>query len=234
MKKFIRTLIAAALLASGAVQAHYLWIESGDTGARLYYGEAEVLLKEKSPGKLDNIKGPHAFTVDAGGTKTTAAITRMPEYLAIAGKAPAVLATEESLEVRDLGKYGLGTAKSNYYARNGQPASGIGAVLPLDVQAHGANAFTVLYRGQPLKDAKLEVIAPNTWMQEHTTDEHGVVHINTPWRGQYVLHLLHVDKTPGEFAGKKYDSLRNHFTYTFVKTDGADPGPAVPPKHPME
>lgn len=128
MKPFIQLLTGIALAASGAAQAHYLWIEPTDTGARLYYGEAEAALKEKSPGKL-------------------------------------------------------------------------------------------------------EVIAPNTWVQEHKTDAQGAVAINTPWRGQYVVHVLYVDKTAGEFAGKKYESLRNHFTYSFIKTDGADPGPATPPHH---
>ncbi len=43
-------------------------------------------------------------------------------------------------------------------------------------------------------------------------------------------YVVHVEKTPGEFADKKYESLRNHLTCTFVKKDGTDPGPAVPPK----
>lgn len=230
MKKLTITL--AALLACGAAQAHYLWLESGSEGAKLYFGEAEALLKEKSPGKLDNIKGPQAFAVDASGSRSVAAINRTADHLAVSGKGTAFAVAEESLEVRDLGKHGLGVAKPNYYARTGQ-AQGA-ALLPLDVQAQGGNAYAVLYRGRPLKDAKLEVIAPNTWMQEHTTDAQGVVRINMPWRGQYVLHVLHVDKTPGEFGGRKYDNVRSHFTYTFVKTDGADPGPAVPPDHPME
>jgi len=231
MKKL--TMALAAMLACGAAQAHYLWIESGDGGAKLYFGEAEVLLKEKSPGKLDNIKGPQAFAIDAAGNKSTAALTRTADHLAVSGKAATVVVAEESLEVRDLSKHNLGIAKPNYYARHGQPADAA-ATLPLDVQSQGPNTFAVLYRGQPLKDAKVGIIAPNTWMQEHETDANGVVQINTPWRGQYVLHVLHVDKTPGEFGGKKYDNVRSHFTYTFVRTDGADPGPAVPPKHPME
>lgn len=231
MKKL--AIAIATMLACGVAHAHYLWLESGEAGAKLYFGEAEVLLKEKSPGKLDSIKGPQAFTVDGSGARTPASLTRTGDHLAIAGKGATVVVAEESLEVRDLGKHGLGIAKPNYYARHGQ-AAGSAAALPLDVQANGANTFAVLYRGQPLKDAKLEVIAPNTWMQEHTTDAQGVVHINTPWRGQYVLHVLHVDKTPGEFEGRKYDNVRNHFTYTFVMTDGTDPGPALPPRHPME
>lgn len=244
MKSLIQTIVraacSAAFLAASAAHAHYLWIEPGDGGARLYYGEADALLKEKSPGRLDSIKAPQAFVPDATSGKTNAiAVNRTTEHFAIAAdkRASAILVTEESLEPSDLTRHGLGIAKSNYYARYGQPgtSSHAGSVpLVLDVQGRGPNAFSVLYRGQPLKNAKLEVIAPNTWVQEHKTNAEGVVEINTPWRGRYVVHVLHVDKAPGEFAGKKYENLRNHFTYTFTKKDGADPGPAVPPRHEMD
>lgn len=225
-------LFFAAVLASGAAQAHYLWIEPGDAGARLYYGEADNLLKEKSPGKLDNIKSPRAFATRAAKIDAVS-VSRAAEFFAIdSGKAAStVLVAEESLEVRDLSKHGLGIAKSNYYARYGQAAAVGASPLALDVQAHGANELVVLYRGQPLKDAKLEVIAPNAWVQEHKTDAQGAVKINAPWRGQYVVHVLHVDRTPGEFGGQKYDNLRNHFTYAFVKADGTDPGPALAPQY---
>lgn len=237
MKTVIRTLIGAGccatLFATGAAQAHYLWIESSDTGARLYFGEADALVKEKSPGKLDNIRSPQAFAASTNGKTTPAEIRRAAEYFTISAATPthAMLAAEESLEVRDLTKHGLGFAKSNYYARQGQAATAAETPLALDIQGCGANTFTVLYRGHPLPNAKLELIAPNTWVQQHTSDAQGVVQINTPWRGQYILHVLHVDNTSNEFAGKRYDNLRNHFTYSFVTENGADPGPAVPPKH---
>jgi uncharacterized GH25 family protein len=235
MKSFAKLVSAIALAASSAAQAHYLWIEPTETGARLYYGEAEAALREKSPGKLDNIKAPKAFVPDAANGKTSsAALTRADDHFSIAANrnAASILAHEESMEVRDLSKSGLGFAKSNYYARHGQTAANAEASpLALDLQTRGPNAYTVLYRGQPLKDAKLEVIAPNTWVQEHKTNAQGAVEINTPWRGRYVVHVLHVDKSAGEFAGKKYESLRNHFTYSFVKQDGADPGRAMPPQH---
>jgi hypothetical protein len=224
-----------ALLVTNAANAHYLWIEQAQEAARLYYGEADLRLTEKSPGKLDNIKSPQAFIQRAANDKPAAvAISRNAEHFAIDGakRAPAVLVAEESLEVRDLTKHGLGVAKSNYYARHGQPGTnGTASPLALDVQGRGPNTLALLYRGQPLKGAKVEVIAPNTWMQEHKTDAQGVVQINTPWRGQYILHVLHVDQAPGDFAGQKYENLRNHLTYSFIRNEGANPGLAVPPKH---
>lgn len=228
--------IFGLLFAASIAQAHYLWIEPGEAGARLFYGETDALLKEKSPGRLDRIKAPQAFAVPAGSSQASAAaLSRMAGHIAIASPASAttILAAEESLEVRDLSANGLGWAKTNYYARHGQPA-GDAAPLALDVRARGPNALTVLYRGQPLAHAKLEVIAPNTWVQEHKTDAQGHVSLNTPWRGLYVLHVLHVDKTPGEFAGQRYDSLRQHFTYSFIQAQGPDAGPAVPPQQGMD
>lgn len=240
MKNFIKPLLAtvccASLLVSGAAHAHYLWLESGKTDASLYYGEVDAQLKEKSPGKLDRINGAQAFVLKGSDLKAVE-VNRTPTHLAIgSGKASTVLALEESVAVVDLSKNNLGMAKSNYYARLGQPAI-VGATSPLALdiaQGDKPNSFILLYRGQPLKNAKLEVIAPNTWMQEHQTNTQGIVEINTPWRGQYVVHVLHIDRTVGEFSDKQYDNLRNHLTYTFVKTKGANAGPAQAPKHPMD
>lgn len=220
--------VVVGVLWSALAQAHYLWIEPAAEGARLYYGEAEGGLREKSPGKLDTIKSPQAMVSDAKGNKRPAQVERAADYFRIdAAPGGTVIAKEESLDVRDLSKYKLGFAKSNYYARYGD---GKTEALALDLERVGKDRYLVRYRGEPLGGAKLEVIAPNTWVQEHKTDSQGQVEINTPWRGRYVLHVLHIDSTPGEFAGQKYESLRNHFTYVFDQRRGARPGAATPPK----
>jgi hypothetical protein len=195
-----------------------------------------VQLKEKSPGKLDRITDLQAFVLK-GGAGQAVDVHSTPTHLPIgSGKASTVLALEESVAVADLSKNNLGMAKSNYYARLGQAmTTGTTSPLALDIaQGNTPNSFILLFRGQPLKNAKLEVIAPNTWMQEHQTNAQGTVEINTPWRGQYVIHVLHIDRTADEFSGKHYDSLRNHLTYTFVKAEGSNPGPTQPPKHSMD
>lgn len=134
MKNFIKPLLAtaccAALLVSSVAQAHYLWLESGKTDTSLYYGEVDVQLREKSPGKLDRISGLQAFVLNGSDVKSVN-VNRTATHLGIAsGKAPTVLALEESVAVADLTKHNLGMAKSNYYARLGQPLTS-GATSPL-------------------------------------------------------------------------------------------------------
>lgn len=235
--RICNTMISSVLLACGlllateAARAHYLWLEADESEARVFYGEAEGDLREKSPGKLDSMNVPRVVAVQ--GNTGPLPVSRGAGHFTVAGanSTTTLLATEESSGIRDLGKYGLGMAKSNYYARYGRPQNNESeASLVLDVAGSTPNQLTVFYRGRPLKNAKVEVIAPNTWVQEHKTDALGSMVINTPWRGRYVIHVLHVDQVPGSFEGKRYDSLRNHFTYSFVKTEGADPGPAVPPR----
>lgn len=240
MKPIRRTLTVAgsciAFMMAPLAHAHYVWLEASATDSKLYFGEADALLKEKGPGKLDTIKAPRAFVQKAGNTLETVPVERSPGFYRISAgsKEQAILVAEESVEVKDLSRSGLGFAKSNYYARYGQTGNASTSPLKLDIQQRSPDTFVVLYQGQALKNAKLEVIAPNTWLQEHTTDAHGEVKINTPWRGRYILHLLHVDKTAGEFEGRKYDALRNHLTYTLVRNHGANPGPALPPQPVMD
>jgi hypothetical protein len=235
------SVMATLLVAATHANAHYLWIEPSSAGHRLHFGEAEILLKEKSPGRLDGFQAPKALALASASAPEEIPVTRAVDHFALGTKsnARAVVALDESMAVRDLSKSGLGLAKTNYYARFAR--SGVvekqGFLLPLDAVAferQGSRVMTILYRGQPLRGAKVQVIAPNTWMQEHAAQADGTVQIHTPWRGQYVVHVLHVDKTAGEFGGQNYDAVRNHYTLTFVQDKGAPPGPAIPPKQPME
>ena len=54
-------------------------------------------------------------------------------------------------------------------------------------------------------------------MKEYKTDKAGKVKADVPWAGQYVIEVIHTDKTPGKFDGKDYESLRHRATYTFIK-----------------
>jgi len=132
--------------------------------------------------------------------------------------------------VADMKKYNWGMVKPMYYARHGAQSANaeVRPAQTLDIVpvAGGQNVFQVFFNGKPLKGEKLMVYAPNTWAKEYKTDAEGKVKLETPWAGQYVLEVIHTDKTPGKFEGKDYESVRHRATYTFKKELPHPPAPS--------
>lgn len=220
----LRHLLCLATVAiAGSANAHGLWIEQTGATKTLFFGEPENALKEVSPGRLDSIKAPRA-TAAGGERKAWATPPRTPTGFDL-GQSPAlqgVLATETTMEVTDWTRYGIGIIKPVFHARYA-PAP-LKATLPeleLDIVPTGAvNTFRVTYQGKPLNKTKVIVIAPNTWSKEASSDEQGQVVVSAPWRGQYVLQVTHVDKTPGQFDGKPYEASRHRAMLTFEQAGG--------------
>lgn len=213
---------AAALLLPSLISAHYIWIERKDTTTRVYYGEIQDGEREKSPGKLDKIKGLRVYSADKQGQNKEVKNTKTAEFfVAEAGKAEYVLAASLDVPVADMKKYNWGMVKPMYYARHGaqMTKAAIKPALTLDIVpvAGSENTFQVYFNGTALKGEKLMIYAPNTWSKEYKTDAAGQVKLETPWQGQYVLEVIHTDKAPGKFEGKDYESVRHRATYTFVK-----------------
>lgn len=235
----LTTLLAAALLLPGFLSAHYIWIERKGAAARVYYGEIQDGEREKSPGKLDKIRGLRMFAADKSGQSQEVKNAKTAEYFtAGCGKAEFVLAHSLEVPVTDMKKYNWGMVKPMYYARHGArtAASPAKAVHALDILpvAGSENAFQVFFNGAPLNGEKLMVYAPNTWAKEYKTDAEGKVKLETPWAGQYVLEVIHTEKTPGQFEGKDYASVRHRATYTFIKELPHPPAPRRlrPPQRP--
>ena len=75
----MRIVVAALLWLSftAAASAHALWIEPGEAGFELYFGEFDENLREGSPGLLDRFNPPpaaKAFTVNGLSSVTPAAV----------------------------------------------------------------------------------------------------------------------------------------------------------------
>jgi len=96
--------------------------------------------------------------------------------------------------------------------------------------------FKVFYKGQPVPKVKVHATIPNGWSKEAESDDNGAVKFDLPWKGAYVLEAEHVDKTPGERAGKPYASATHVTSLSFVQPKGvaamaAGPVMAPNPKH---
>lgn len=219
----------AALAAISPAGAHCVWIERDPARhAALYFGGYQEQLKEVSGGRLDKIKDPRAWRVDADAVRQPLAVSRKADRFdfGLVDAGAAVIAEERNYEVMDLTRYGYGVAKPLFYARF-QPLPEPREFKPqldLDIvpRADTANTFVVYFRNQPLAKAKVTVYAPNAWQREHRTDEAGRVKITTPWTGHYVLEVLHTEKAGGDFMGQAFDSVRHRATLGFIKEANAN------------
>jgi hypothetical protein len=150
----------------------------------------------------------------------------------------AVVAQQAQAPVQDLRKHDIGLVKPMFYARTyfmcleegriNEHEREQAAPMALDMipLTKGLNLATGrvshvpggeivvkgFFKGQPLPNTTVLVHAPIGWDKELKTDGEGIVAFTPLWPGRYVLELIHVDKTPGEFQGKAYEALRHRST----------------------
>jgi uncharacterized GH25 family protein len=216
----------AGLTTTLPAAAHYIWIEQDDVHqTRLFFGEYQDKEREKSPGRLDEIKAPQAWLVDANGKRQPLEATRRADHfdLGVArhGAAP-VIAEELGYEVKDWTKHGHGVVKPMFYARFipavvaslGKPELMLD-ILHTSFDGNSSKTFTVYFDGTPLANTKVKIHAPDFSTSEQVTDESGKVSFPTPWTGEYVLEVIHLEKRPGQFQGQKFEAFRHRATLTF-------------------
>lgn len=226
-----RAVVCTTLLSlAPAAFAHYLWIERDGERVRVYFGEVNEV-REQSPGRLDEIVGPRLVTVTGEGAERELALERRRGSFAAAGASHAgnLVATEARYAVKDWSRQGIGVVKPMFYARTSEwPARSSlpnTAAMRLDVRpAPGkSEAVEVLFDGKPLAGAKVVVHAPNGWDREEKADEQGLALTAMPWRGHYVVEVIHKEVAAGEFEGKRFEAVRHRATLSVIKRSGVNP-----------
>lgn len=204
-----------ALLISLPASAHFIWLEQADGQTKLYFGEYEGGLREKTGGRLDTIATPEAMMLDKKALVTT---KREADFIAIEGaNNQPVIAHEFSMKVKDLTKYYYGIVKPMYYARIGTGNAEAATSHALDIQPLGDNKVRINLNGKPLTKAKLKVMAPNQWLQELDADDNGEATFNMPWAGLYVLEAIYLEPSKGSYQGDAYENIRHVSTLSVVK-----------------
>lgn len=150
----------------------------------------------------------------------------------------AVVAEQTKAPVQDLRKHDLGIVKPMFYARTyfvcleesrvneherDQSTPLALDLIPLTTGINlaagrvtpgpgGEIVVKALFHGQRLPATQVLVHAPNGWDKELKTDADGIVSFTPLWPGRYVLEMIHVEKTPGEFEGTAYEAFRHRST----------------------
>lgn len=220
MKQRRLTMALLCMMAAGGAQAHAIWLERDEAGpARAYFGEFADDVREKTGGSLDRVADPK---VSVGDAASALPFARKTDHIEIATPAKAtgdVVLQEASFAPREDKQQG-GRSKTTFFAKAGRTDTRARLELELVPLTPGASDFVLLLRGQPLPKFAVTLIGPPGWEKPLRTDEHGKVSLPTPWAGRYLAEAVHVDETPGELRGERYDRLRRVFTLSFVVGEG--------------
>lgn len=227
----IALVAALTLIATDAARAHYLWIEQPATGnAVVHFGEYNEGVIERSPGRMDEMPSIEAF---AG--QTPLKIAKQASHYTLSAKAAALAVTAQELDypVKDWRANGIGLAKPMYYARLASAHAAATPLQTLDIlPATDRKSVQVWLKGKPLAGASVALHARNGWTKSDKTDADGRLNIVMPWRGQYVVEVIHAERQPGSFGGAAYDVIRHRATLTLVQPTGpATFAVAAPPHH---
>jgi len=222
MKRLLCPLLFLALAASLALpaRAHYLWIDEADGNrAVVRFGHLEENVREKSPGLIDQIPAPQAWSAVAGKTAPASA-EKLPDGFALAPKkagAGSIWAAFEDVAVF-VHEGQPGTKAFGYVRWVADRAAKAEPAMALDLVPAGGNPnrFVLYFKGKPRAGAEVEVHAPNLWNRTYKTGPDGVIEIETPWPGLYVAEAaLKGEAESGTFRNVPYGKANYTATLSF-------------------
>lgn len=197
-------LCAFALLAAGNARAHSVWIEPVDGKLVVRFAEPDGKL-EKSPGHLDSLSLPVAFTLITNAPVGVDAPKKSDHFLLVGASPTNAACVETSFTVR-------AKRKPNFYAR-WQPGglSEATPLLTLDLVPTGKpGEVRVYFRGQPLGGIKATFRTPDEKEQELVADAEGFLRFKPTPAGQYLLTLAHYRETLAGFHGGRAYEQNSH------------------------
>lgn len=239
MKKSSLVAVVLSLLLPLAASAHQIWIEQSPKGAKLYFGEFGMNLREVSPGTLDKLPAPAA----RGAEGEVIPLTRAADHFRLArpAKKGESLVAEEVNYPSWENKEGTKVTRGVWFAAArwvadfaAQPAK-----LTLDIVPTGKpGELQVVYKTKPLAETEVVLTAQSGWQKHGETDKDGKVAFTLPWKGGYLVEVHHTDKTPGKrklAAGEeKYDEATYVTTLSFSLSKGLVGAPVPPPAAPSK
>lgn len=212
--------LAAWLGAVCATHAHSVWIEdTTDKQLVVRFGEVGETY-EKSPGHLDSLTLPLAWTADQDGKLAPLVVqTKADHFLFVAGLPGKPALGETRFPVMQHGKNPASWPQ--FYVR-WQP---VGAPVPAEpaltldlVPTEKAGEIRIFFRGKPLPGAVVKVHGqgkPEGKEDKITADAEGRIQFTPGAAGLVMLTCNHREKVNGYAGGKAYDLTSHNSSLTW-------------------
>jgi len=200
-----------AFLAIINTHAHSVWIEpSGDGQLLVRFAEPDGKF-EKSPGHLDSLSIPVAFTLVSNAPVLVEA-PKKPNHFMLTGASPTNVAGLETI-------FTVRAARQPHFYARWQPA-GAGAgepMLTLDLVPTGKpGEVRVHFRGKPLGGIKATLRTPDEKEKELEVDAEGFIRFTSNQSGQHLLTIAHYrEPIAGFHGGKAYQQTSHNAALTW-------------------
>lgn len=207
MKKLL--IATLSLFSAVPASAHMVWIErpAPDT-ARAYFGEM-ITRREKTGELLDKIQ-PVIFVDPAAPLPQT----RGADFIEVRTGGDVRLADER---YPPFGEGERGVMRPMMYARWGRTDTSVRMAFEFVPDAAGSDGFILMLNGKPMAQSKVVLIDPDGLDTKYETDANGHVTVTAEGTGQFIIKASAMDRTPGEFGGKRYDFTARVTTLTFTR-----------------
>lgn len=205
--------LAVALLLSVAdARAHAVWIEllNGKIIARFAEPSGNY---EKSPGFLDSLSGPSAFTVITNAAVMIESPKSTNRFQLVNAATTNVAGVESIFTVR-------AGRKPHFYARWQPTGAGAGTpMLTFDLVPTGKpGEVRVYFRGQPVGGLKATLRTPDDTEKEIPVDAEGYVRFESKLSGLHLLTIAHHrEAIAGSHLGKAYHQTSHNTALSWVQ-----------------
>jgi hypothetical protein len=208
--------------------AHGYWLEvkgSGKVGEpakiQIFYGEYnnQGRMKGKFLDKMNDIK---LFVIDEVGNRIDVPTVQTETHWEgiFTPKTEGnyqVMGINETREVQDWAKHNLGVVRpmqylrTNYVVGKATASSKPGNYFDI-IASESDNGINIsaFKNNVPADKAKLTVVSPDGWEKVKVTSERGRASFVPNAKGIYLIEAEWIDKTPGTYKDKPYESIRYH------------------------
>jgi hypothetical protein len=224
MKKlfFLFLLISIPFLS----EAHGYWLEVEGSGKiaqlakiLIYFGEFENQ-KRETGSLLDKMAEIKIYVIDTDGNKKEISMSQTDThwegiFTPTKEGLYQILGINDTREVQDWRKHSLGIVRPVQYLRTtysvGNSTNNQKSEAELDalVTQSGDNIMVTAWKNkEAFAKAKIRVINPEGWAKDKVTNDNGKTQLKSNRKGLYLIELEYIDKNPGNFKGKDYETVR--------------------------
>jgi hypothetical protein len=232
MKKL--SFLAAFILLPILSIAHGYWLEVQGSGKvnepakiQIFYGEFENQRRET--GKLlDKMAEIKIFVLDEKGVKTEIVMNQTDThwegvFTPQSEGLVQIIGINDTREVQDFTKHNLGIVRPVQYLRTSYQVGKVeteqiaASLMDALVKQSGDNIMVATWKeNQSYAKSKVKIINPEGWVKDKITNDNGKTQLKPNTKGLYLVELEYIDKTPGTFKGKDYQTVRYRCETTLI------------------